>query len=112
MPTLLPRDGDNTPIPALRLKPGSAHSIAVTSSSARNATGFDTATRVVSLYSTVDVFVKFGGGSVTAAATDHFIPADLYYDVAIGGERTGHYTHIAAIRAGEENGTLYISEKE
>ncbi len=43
MSTLLPTDDDNNPIPAMRLKPGGAQSIAATASSARNATGFDTA---------------------------------------------------------------------
>ncbi len=110
MTTYLPTDSDNTPIPALRLKEDKAHQIASTSSSTRNATAFEDETRVISLYATQDVFVRFGDSSVTATNTDHFFPAGIYYDVSIGGEKTGHATHVAVLSAGVD-GTLYISEK-
>ncbi len=113
MPTLLPKDSEDNVIPAVRLRnPDGAHSISVTNTSARNSTAFDSATRVVSLYATVPMYVRFGGSGVTAAATDHYFPANVYYDFAIGGGKVGFYTHIAALRATAENGTLYISEKE
>lgn len=111
MPTILPTDVDNNPIPAVRLKDGGAHSIAVTAASARNTAAFDADTRIVSLFATGPVFLRFGGASVTAAATDHYFPGGVYYDFSIGGERTAQYSHVAVIRA-DQDCTLYISEKE
>lgn len=110
--TTLPLDNNSNPIPALRLKgTGGAHSVTVSSSSARNGVAFAASTRVISLYSTTDIFVRLGGDSVTAANTDHFFPANTYYDIAIGGGKTGHATHIAAIQV-NSGGMLYVSEKE
>ena len=111
MPTLLPQDSDENPIPVMRLKDGGAHSIAATASSARNSTAFDAETVVVSIYADVPVYLKFGGTSVTATTSDHFFPAGIYYDVAIGGERMGHSTHLAVLRADSTDGTVYVSEK-
>lgn len=112
MTVFLPRDAHGHPVPAVRLKPGGAHTIAVTAASARNATAFNAGTRLVSLFATGPIFVRFGGADVAAAATDHYYPGGLYYDFAIGGDGPAHMTHIAAIRAGDSNATLYISEKE
>jgi hypothetical protein len=112
MPTFLPQDSNDNPIPALRLKAsGGAHAISATASSARNSTAFDGATRVVSLYATEPVYVRFGGASVTAAATDHYFPAEVYYDLAIGGDNAAHLTHVAVLRV-TDNGTVHVSEKE
>lgn len=113
MTTLLPTDADNNPIPAMRLKAsGGAHSISASGSSARNTTAFDAATRVISLYATVPVYVRFGGASITAANTDHYFPEGLYYDVSIGdGDKGPHATHVAVL-AVSASGTVYISEKE
>lgn len=110
--TILPQDTFDRPIPALRLKPGAAHSIAAGASSARNSTGFGDTTRIISLYATIPVFLRFGGSGVTAAPTDHYFPDGLYYDVAIGGDEATQYKHVAVIRAGSTDGTVYISEKE
>jgi hypothetical protein len=109
--TVLPQDDFDRPIPALRLKSGAAHSIAVTATSARNTVALDDTTRIVSIFSTVPVYIKFGGNSVTATTSDHYFPAGLYYDIAIGGDEVAHYSHVAVLRA-ETDGTLYISEKE
>lgn len=111
MTTKLPLDTNDNPIPALRLKDGAAHSISTSVSSARNSTAFDAETRVISVYATEDVYLAFGDSSVTASTTDHFFPAGLYYDVAIGGDGTGHFTHLAALRVSAD-GAVYISEKE
>lgn len=111
MTTMLPRDADNTPIPALRLKPGGAQVIAVGNVTARNAVAFSADTRVIGIYATGPVFLRTGGGSVTASATDHFIPADTYIDLSLGGEKQSRHTHVAAIRAASDC-TLYLSEKE
>lgn len=110
MPTILPTDENNYPIPALRLLDGGAHKIIVTSASARNAMAFDAETRIVSLYATGPVYLRFGSGSVTATAFDHYFPAHTYYDIAIGGDETKQATHIAALRA-DTDCILYVSEK-
>tara|TARA_B100001093_G_C26139488_1_gene722711 strand:- start:160 stop:495 length:336 start_codon:yes stop_codon:yes gene_type:complete len=111
MSTFLPQDSNDNPIPALRLKQGGAHSISASASSARNSTAFAADTRIISLYADVPVYVRFGDSSVSASTSDHYFPAGLYYDVALGGENTAHYTHIAVLRANTD-GSVYISEKE
>ena len=111
MPTFLPRDAHGHPIPAVRLKPAGAHMISAGDTSARNATAFAADTQVVSLYASGPVFLKFGDETVTAAATDHYYPTGVYYDFALGGDGTNHYTHLAVIRA-DENCVVYVSEKE
>lgn len=110
MPTILPTDENNNPIPALRLRDGGAQKVTVTAASARNATAFDADTRIVSLYATDAVYIRFGGSSVTATTSDHYFPANTYYDIAIGGEESNHANYIAVIRANADC-ILYISEK-
>ncbi|MCD8562849.1 MAG: hypothetical protein LRY54_02065 [Alphaproteobacteria bacterium] len=110
--TVLPLDSNKNPIPALRLKTsGGAHSLTISGTSSRNTTAFDGKTRVISLYSTTDIYVRLGGASVTATSSDHFFPANTYYDIAVGGDETGHATYIAALQV-SGGGTLYVSEKE
>lgn len=114
MTTLLPVDEDSHPIPAMRLRSGGAHTIGATATSARNATAFDETTKVVSLFATGPVYVRFGAGSVTAAATDHYFPQGLYYDFAVSGGESGkgpRHTHVA-VKAVDANCTVYISERE
>ncbi len=111
MTTLLPTDADDNPIPAIRLKGGNAHSITTSATSAKNTTAFDSETRIVSLYATEDIYVKFGTSSVTATTSDHFFPKGIYYDFSIGGGNTSQFTHIAALQVSAA-GVVYISEKE
>lgn len=111
MPTFLPKDVNNLPIPALRMRDGGAHQVSAGASSARNTTPFDSDTRVISLYADVPVYIAFGGSDVTATASDHYFPPGLYYDVALGDETSGHHTHLAVLRVSAD-GTVYISEKE
>ena len=111
MPTLLPQDSDNNPIPAMRLQASGAHAIAAGASSARNSTAFDAGTRVVSVYADVPVYIAFGNSSVTASSSSHYFPEGTYYDFAIGGDRTGQATHLAVI-AVSATGNVYVSEKE
>lgn len=108
---LLPLDNDNNPVPAVRLRDGKAHSITSSGSSARNATAFDDDTRVISIYATEDVYIAFGDSTVTADSGDHFFPKETYYDLAIGGSKVSHYTHMAVLQV-STGGTVYISEKE
>lgn len=110
--TLQPLDSNNNPIPALRLKNDGAHSISATATSARNATAFNAASEIVSVYATVPVYIAMGDASVTASASDHYFPEGIYYDFAIGADNANHNTHIAVLRVGAEDGTVYISEKE
>ena len=111
MSTLLPKDADNNIIPAVRLKDGGAQSVSVTAVSAHTAQAFDSGTRVVSLYATGPVYVRFGDETVTATTADHYFPTGVYYDFAIGGGQVAQFTHVAALRVSSDC-TLYISEKE
>lgn len=111
MPALLPVDCDNNPIPAVRLKPSGAHSIAATATTARNANAFAADTQIVSLYATGPVYVKFGDPSVTATTSDHYFPSGVYYDFSLGGDKVPHYTHVAVLRVSADC-ALYVSEKE
>jgi hypothetical protein len=112
MTTLMPTDDNNNPIPALRLRSnGGAHSIPATANSGRNSTAFDSETQVISVFSTVAIFMRFGDSAVTANVTDHYFPAGLYYDIAIGGDGQKQFSHLAVIRAEPADGVVYISEK-
>ncbi len=111
MPTLLPKDQDDNVIPAVRLKGADAHSISSTVITARNSTAFDSETRIVSLYATEAVYIRFGDSSVTATTSDHYFPSGVYYDFAIGGDRVKQSTNLAVLRV-DTDGTVYISEKE
>ncbi|MFP4313757.1 MAG: hypothetical protein ACLFR0_05455 [Alphaproteobacteria bacterium] len=110
--TAQPIDANNNSISALRLKSGGAHSITAGASSARNTAAFDAQTKVISVYASVPVYLKMGHSDVTAASTDHYFPAGVYYDFAIEGNAGVHHTHLAVLRAGADDGTVYISEKE
>lgn len=111
MTTFLPQDLNENPIPALRLKPNGAHTISASAAPARNTNPFTETTRIVSLYADTDVFIACGGANVTATSADHFFPAGVYYDIAIGGDNSAHYTHLSVLQASGA-GTVYVSEKE
>lgn len=111
MPTLLPTDDNNNPIPALRLKDGAAHTIAAGAGAVRNANPFSSGTQIVSVYATVPVFIKFGAVTVVATSSDHYFPAGIYYDFAIGGDGQAQTTHVSILRADASDGSVYISEK-
>jgi hypothetical protein len=112
MTTQMPNDGQGRPIPALRLSPGKAHTVTTTATAAKNSTAFDGDTRVISIYATEDVFVEVGTSTVVATALSHFIPAGLYYDIALVDDDVSKVrdTHISCIRSSSD-GTVYISEK-
>lgn len=113
MTTLLPKDADNNTIPALRLRDGGAHTLTITGVAASNASAFNEGTKVISLYATTDVYLKFGDVGVIATTADHFFPANTYYDIALSGGagKGAHHDYVSALRV-IEDGTLYISEKE
>lgn len=110
MSTKLPLDVNDNPIPALRLRENGAHQITTSATSSRNTIAFDPTTRIVGLYATQDIYINFGNTTVSASNSDHFFPGGLYYDIALGGGSTAHYTHIAVLQA-TTSGTLFISEK-
>lgn len=110
--TTLPRDSDNTPIPALRLNPNGAHALSPTTTTpARNTTAFDADTRVISVYATNDIYIKFGDNAVDATINDHFFPKGLYYDFAIGGDKTVQTQYISVLAVNADC-SVYISEKQ
>ena len=111
MATILPQDIDNNPIQALRLKTGGAHTITATSTSTANTNAFADDTRIVSIYAEVPVFISMGDVGITATNADHYIPAGLYYDLSIGGGKSGQASYIAVIAA-DIDGSVYLSEKE
>ncbi len=112
MASILPEDANGNPIPALSLKTGGAHQVAIDNvTSTRNAAAFDSKTDVISVYSSENCYIKFGDNSVTATTGDHFLPAGLYLDLAIGPNENAQNAYLAILSA-EASGTVYISEKE
>lgn len=111
--TAAPVGSNGETIQVLRYRQGDsfAHQVSTSTATARNSTGFNTATRVVEIRSTVDCFFQQGDGTITATTSSHFLPADTDRLVATGGDNQAQYTHIAAILS-SGTGTLYISEME
>ena len=111
--TVLPTDTYGYPIQALRFAENYAHKIAVAGASARNATAFQPATRVVLVYATGPCFVRVGGEAVVAVEAEHYVPAGAHLALAVHNHGGGRLTHIAAIRAAAgADCTLYVSELE
>ncbi len=111
MSTLLPRDANNSPIPALRLLNNGAHVISATSSaSVKNTNGFNMQTQIISIYATAPITIAFGESDVVATSSDHYFPAGVYYDLAIGGEGVDHTPYMAVL-AVDADTEVYISEK-
>lgn len=111
MPTFLPRDEDFAPIPALRLKPGGAHVITLSDTSARTTLPFDPRTRVIAVSATAAAYIRTGDGLVEATDSDHHLPAGVYLYLSLGDDRRGAHTHVAALED-EGGGILHISELE
>ena len=107
----MPIDDSGAFIQALRLKTGGAHEIAIGASSQRNTTPFDTQTRVIEVYATVDCRIRQGDNTVTALSTDCFLPAGHGRLYSLGGDKQNQMGHIAAIQE-STSGTLYVSEME
>lgn len=112
MSTILPKDDDNNPIPALRLKDGASHRITASAVTNKNNNAFNSKTKVVSLYASEDIYLEFGDYNITATNTSHFFPAGVYYDFAINNGKHAKDNYIAVLKAGANNATVYISEKE
>jgi hypothetical protein len=108
--TILSTDLNNNPIPVLSLRQGGAHRINASAISARNTAAFNSQTRVISLYATAPVYVRFGDAAVSASNTDHYFPAGTYYDFAIGGDQKA-FTPYIAVLAADYDCSVFISEK-
>jgi len=107
---VLQQDANGVPIQTLRPRPAGGHKIDFTLSSVRNGTAFSPSSGFVELWATQDCFIRFGDTSVAAAAGggDKFLPANQWSPpYPLKGA-----THVAAIRAGATNGSLYVSEMD
>ena len=113
MTTLLPKDDDNNVIPALRFADGRAHQIVSTGTATSNTAAFDDITKIISVFASEPVYMKFGEVGVTATNADHFFPAGIYYDVAISGGagKSSHARYISVLSV-DADATVFISEKE
>lgn len=112
MTLLLPKDDDNNPIQALRLKDGAAHKMIATNTSVTNTIPFNIETKVISIFCTENIYIEFGNNSIIANNNSHFFPAGVYYDFAINNLKQAKDTHIAILKAGANDAIVYISEKE
>lgn len=106
----MPLDDMDNVMPALAFKADGAHKITSTGAAVKNAAAFDERTSIVSLYATAPVFISFGDATVVAINADHYFPAGVYYDVAIGDGRKNHTPYISII-AEDADAIVYISEK-
>ena len=104
--TFLPRDGNGFPMQILRFRDSLSHQITTSGTTSRNGTDFGNQTQVLLLNPTQDMFIKQGGSSVVATATDHFLAAGQPYYVS-----TRDLKRIAAIQDSAA-GILHISELE
>lgn len=84
------------------LRPDIAQSISVSGATARNGDNFTR--KIISIYSTEDIFYKLGAADVEATTADHFLPAGILDYISVGDA-----VRLAAIQASSA-GTLYISE--
>lgn len=109
--TAMPLDSSGAFVQVLRLLAGGSQEITIAASSARNGVAFNSTTRVIEIYSTVDCRIRQGDGTVTALATDSWLPATTGRLYALGGDQQTQATHIAVIQE-STGGTLYISEME
>lgn len=106
------KDLDGNPIPALGLRDDAAHQITSSGTSARNSTAFNAATRIIFIYATENIYIKFGDDTVTATTSDHFLPAGTMFNLTIRGGKSGaQYSHVAVLQV-SSGGTVYISETE
>ena len=106
-----PIDADGDLIQVMRAKAGAAHQISIAVTTDRNSSAFATGSRVIEIYSDVACYFQTGDNTVTATATDHYLPAQQARVYALGGDKQTQHTHIAGIRSSID-GTLWISELE
>lgn len=96
-------DQNTNPVPVMRPVNGSDYEITVTGTAAANATAI--VEKVVGLYATEDMFLKFGDDEVVAADDDYdvFLPGGHYREYEME-----HDEYVSAIQA-TTGGVLYIN---
>ena len=109
--TAMPRDASGNYVQVMRPFATGAHEITIAGASDRNSSAFNTSTRVIEIYSDVACRFLLGDVTVTASATDHYLPAHRGRVYSLGGDQQAQYTHIAVIQQ-SAGGTLWISELE
>lgn len=108
--TYMPDDSNSQPMPVLGYKKGSAQTITANAGgTARNATAFNA--KVVSVFCDQPVRIAMGDSSVTALATDAYIPANTYLDISLIKD-TKRHTYIAVRTVGATAGTFEVAERE
>ena len=105
--TQMPLDSLGSPIPALGYADGGAQHITITSSNTRS-TAFSSICRVISVFASTPAYIRLGDSTVTATTADHYLPAGIYLDIAVGPSTQDRY--LAVLRA-DTDGTLHISER-
>ena len=106
-----PKDDANVSIPVLSLKPNGGQQIVSSGASARS-TAFAETTRVITVYSTQDVFVEIGDSSVEAnQSTSHFVPSGVPYDLGLGTDINQREERFLAVIQVSTGGTVYVSER-
>ena len=102
MPTLLAKDDDSNPIQALGVRDDGAFKGSPSGTSVRLGP-FDADTKVIYIGASAAMNYKLGDSSVTAAATDHYIPAGVLVPLKTKGR-----LYIAFYGTGD----AYVSEME
>ena len=110
MSTKLPVDENGEPIPVLPLLDSLAHKITSTGTAAKNTNAFDSKTRAITVYPTVDCFVRQSKDGTAATTSDHFLPGGQVRDLGVGGGPMPHRPYISVVPV---SGTvdLYVSER-
>jgi len=111
--TRMPRDDNSQSIPVLRFRTGGAQTLSLSDTAARSS-AFSSGTRVITVTCSVASFFRTGGSDVTATTSDHYIPAGIPFDMALGSDMSdtdAYHSYISIITSGA-TGTAYISERE
>lgn len=107
----MPIDAGGAFVQVLRLLAGGAHVVTIGAASARNSVAFNSNIRVIEVWASVDCRIRQGDGTVTALATDSWLPKGTGRLYALGGDKQAQATHIAVIQE-TTGGVLEISEME
>jgi hypothetical protein len=111
--TRMPRDDNSQSIPVLRFREGGSQTVSLSDAAVRSS-ALSSGTRVITVTCTVASFFRTGGSDVTASTSDHYIPAGIPFDMALGSDMSdtdAYHAYISIITSGA-TGTAYISERE
>lgn len=109
-----PRDDGNEAIPVLGIRPNGGHIVPYTAATSNTSPQISNSIRVVTLYSTEDIFVETGDSGISSnKVNSHFIPATVPYDISLGAENEAvQNDRFISVIGATAIGTLYISERE